>query len=518
MPWDLAPEMPEAAALHGWDWLDDLAAVGDARARALAQTWVRDWIARYGRGTGPGWTPALSAGRLLRLLGHGAFLRRGADALEEPVLVRVVARDAAFLAGRWRSLARPEMRFAALTGLIQSGIALPGRSASVERIGRSLVREAKRAIDAQGGTPSRNPEALLACVGHILDASHAMTAAGRPPPPELAAAVARAAPVLRTLRHADGSLARFHGGGRGGEGALEQVLAAAGRPSVGGGRPPLAMGYLRLAAGRTTLIADAAPPPSGAASCTAHASTLAIEVTSGRRPLIVNCGPGHGFGRDWQRAARATRSHSALELDGLSSSRLGVQHPGEEGARLVEAPRRVIAEITPLSRGLRAELAHDGWRASHGLTCARILRLSPDGSRIEGEDLLTTLTRADGERLDRALSGARGLGLPAAVRFHFHPDVEAELEDHMVHLGLPNGERWVLAQEGAVDVTIEPSVHLDPGALHPYPALQAVLHLRVLGASTRLRWTLTRSKGTSGALRDLGPVGFRDESSEEASA
>ena len=32
---------------HGCAWLDDLAAVGDARARTLAQAWVQEWITRY---------------------------------------------------------------------------------------------------------------------------------------------------------------------------------------------------------------------------------------------------------------------------------------------------------------------------------------------------------------------------------------------------------------------------------------------------------------------------------------
>ena len=40
-------------------WLDDLAAIGNRPARALAQAWVQDWISRYGRGRGPG----LAAGR-----------------------------------------------------------------------------------------------------------------------------------------------------------------------------------------------------------------------------------------------------------------------------------------------------------------------------------------------------------------------------------------------------------------------------------------------------------------------
>src|SRR5690606_23699524 len=42
------------AETHGFGWLDDLAAVGDAPARHLAQGWLADWLRLFGRGRGPG--------------------------------------------------------------------------------------------------------------------------------------------------------------------------------------------------------------------------------------------------------------------------------------------------------------------------------------------------------------------------------------------------------------------------------------------------------------------------------
>ena len=43
-----------------------------------------------------------------------------------------------------------------------------------------------------------------------------------PVPEPITAAITRIAPVLRALRHADGGLARFHGGGSGIEGRLDR--------------------------------------------------------------------------------------------------------------------------------------------------------------------------------------------------------------------------------------------------------------------------------------------------------
>jgi uncharacterized heparinase superfamily protein len=296
------------------------------------------------------------------------------------------------------------------------------------------------------------------------------------------------------------------------------VLAAAGRPSLAVGKAgvPLHMGYLRLAAGRTSVVVDAGPPPVGAASVAAHASTLAFELTSGRRPLVVSMGSGRSYGERWRRAARATASHSTLSLDTVSSARLGVALPGEEGGRIVDGPARVLVEAASGLDGVRAELAQDGWRGSHGLTHARLLHLSPDGRVLEGEDMLTTLTTADGEAFDRAIDASSRVGIAFAVRFHLHPDVEAEVRRRgEVAILLRSGEEWVFSHEGEGTVSVEDSVYLEEGRLRPRPTLQIVLAARALRPHTQLRWTLAKAYGTPEGLRDLNPRTVWDEEEDE---
>ena len=50
--------------LHGFTWLDDLAARGDKAAIEIAQKWIFSWIEKYGSGSGAGWTPNLTGRRL----------------------------------------------------------------------------------------------------------------------------------------------------------------------------------------------------------------------------------------------------------------------------------------------------------------------------------------------------------------------------------------------------------------------------------------------------------------------
>ena len=79
--WDInVPDDVCAEEQHGFAWLDDLAAVGDAPARERAQEWVWRWIDRYGRGSGPGWIPELEGRRLVRWVSQADFLLRSRDA------------------------------------------------------------------------------------------------------------------------------------------------------------------------------------------------------------------------------------------------------------------------------------------------------------------------------------------------------------------------------------------------------------------------------------------------------
>jgi len=495
--WTLAPgDAAFAAEAHGFGWLDDLAAVGDMAARARAQDWTWDWIARFGRGRGPGWTPDVTGRRLIRWINHAIFLLNGRTPQQSQAFFAALSVQVEFAARRWPA-ARPGLpRFEALTGLIYAGLALSGLNHHAGAAITALAADCASEIDTQGGIRTRNPEELLEVLTLLTWAAQALTEAGRALPAPHAAAIARIAPCLRALRHADGGLARFHGGGRGMEGWLDLALAASGVKAAAGAGP--AMGYLRLAAGRTTVIIDAADPPGGAAGKSAHASTLAFELTSGRRPLIVSCGSGVPFGQVWARAGRATVSHSVLALEGYSSSRLG---RGQADA-LIERAHVVMARPDGIGGYV---LAHDGWLRTHGLTQTRELTLSPDGRRLTGQDRLAAETAQGAEMLARVVARRRGEALQFHLRFHLHPDVEAALDlgGTAVSLVLRSGEVWVFRLADASKLGIEASVYLEKGRLKPRSAQQIVVSGTLTGLEACIGWTLAKAQDTPLAIRDL---------------
>jgi uncharacterized heparinase superfamily protein len=494
---------------HGFLWLDDLAAVGDPAARQRAQGWTWDWIARFGRGRGPGWTPDLTGRRVLRWINHAPFLLAGA-APDPAAFFAALTAQTRFLARRWSAAAPGLARFEALCGLITASLALSGMDAEAGPAAEALAGECDREIDAQGGIATRNPEELLEVFTLVNWTAQALAEAGRPVPPPVSAAVRRIAPCLRTLRHADGALARFHGGGPGLEGRLDHALAQSGIKGTAGAGP--AMGFLRLSGGRTSVIVDAADPPGGRAGASAHASTLAFELTSGRRPLIVSCGSGRPFGTVWWQAGRATVSHSTLSLEGYSSSRFGRGRGGALAERAHVVMARAVADTGPA-----LHLAHDGWSRTHGLTHSRYLALSPDGRRLTGRDTLAPTTAAEQGAFAAAARRRGAEPLRHAVRFHLHPEVEASLDlgGTAVSLVLRSGEVWVFRPLDAAGLSLEPSVYLDRSRLKPRPTLQIVLAGQIGGraggpgdgaaggAGADIGWTLAKAQDTPRAIRDL---------------
>lgn len=254
------------------------------------------------------------------------------------------------------------------------------------------------------------------------------------------------------------------------------------------------MGFARLAAGRTTVIVDADSPAIGG-----HASTLAFEMTSGRRPVVVNCGSGKPFGADWELAGRATASHSVLAIEGVSSSRIG-----RDGGALAERAGVPVAQLLHDGAGHHFSGEHTGWSVTHGLRHARVMSLDPQGRRLTGTDTLVAETPGEQKRFRQVMANtAEGVGF--AIRFHLHPDVEASIDmgGSAVSLALKSGEIWVFRHDGRTKMTLEASVHLEKGRLQPRPARQIVLSGATDTFEARIGWTLAKAQDTPLAIRDL---------------
>ncbi|MBY4893959.1 heparinase II/III family protein [Rhodobacteraceae bacterium N5(2021)] len=495
-PWDITPPNDDfEAALHGFAWLDDLAALPNGEGRATAQLWLAQWVARYGKGMGPGWSADLTGRRQIRWITHALFLINGQRPPETRLFHHALSRQTNFLVKRWRRATPGLPRFEALTGLIYATCALIGMEARLDPALKGLAQECATQIDAQGGIVTRNPEELLEVFVLLTWIAQIMAETGKQADPAVDTAILRIAPTLRALRHADGSLVRAHGGGRSAPGRLIGALVQSGvRPSRIKG---LAMGYARMASGRVTVITDAAPPMIGPGSTNAHAGTLSFEMASANHPLIVNAGSGAAFGPAWRRAGRATVSHSTVSLEGYSSSRFaqkGADVPPERQG-FDEGPSDVSVQVSEITGGEGLILSHDGWRRTHGLVHLRSLTLEDNGNLLRGEDGLAALDGNDRDRFTRVNRNLPSdVGLRFAARFHLHPDVvvEVDMGGAAISLTLPTEEVWVFRHGGEATLEVMPSVYFDATRLKPRATKQIVLTSRVRGYGAAVSWSIAR--------------------------
>jgi uncharacterized heparinase superfamily protein len=160
------------------------------------------------------------------------------------------------------------------------------------------------------------------------------------------------------------------------------------------------------------------------------------------------------------------------------------------GTPMLEGPTEVpvMREVVDGSIVMRA--SHDGYARRFGILHERTLTLSPDGGRLDGEDMFFP---ADG------LTQPSSSHDEFAVRFHLHPSIKANrlTDGHGVMLVTANKEVWTFsAYEDRID--LEESVYL-AGADGPRRTVQIVIYGRARNVP-RVFWTFLHAPPPASAL------------------
>lgn len=469
--WNLRP--PSEAFLdevHGFAWLSDLAAIGGGAARKQAQAWLLEWIEAFGQSNGIGWQPGLAGQRVIHWASHAMFLLKGLEPKASALVFRSLGRHVNFLSNNWKNTPQGLAKFEALTGMVYAGLALEGCEYALRPALKGLAAECHSWIGTGGAIPTRNPEELSRVFTLLTWAAKLQEATGHPADPALADAMERIAPGLRSLRHTDGGLARFHGGGRGAEGQLDQALADAQIRSASALNS--FMGYERLSSGRIVVIMDGAAPPS---TPNAHHSQLGFEMSSGRWPMLSSCGPGQRLTNRWAAACAQTAAYNALTVEG-------------EGA----LPAQVSVERAQDLESAWLSAISQGFAQSSGLTHERRLLISTNGRQFSGEDRLYPLAPPEDDPHPAAILSRPSRGHSYMLHFHLHPDVAAHSEEGEVTLTLPNAEVWTFRQEGGL-MTLEDSIFLDRTHTEPRATKQIVVAGRTIDYVGGIRWSFTKT-------------------------
>jgi uncharacterized heparinase superfamily protein len=439
------PSKAFAARLHAFSWLRHLRAIKTPEASAKARAIVNQWLTTHGKVMdGIAWEADIVAVRLIAWLSHSPVLLNGADGAFYRRFARSLALQGAYLERMFKACPEGETRFRIRIAIAMLSLSVPASASTIRRAARLLDEEIDRQILPDGGHVSRNPRTTLDLLLDLLPLRQTYMNLGYDMPSRLISGIDRMYPALRFFRHQDGDLALFNGA----TSTLANELMSVLRYDETSGQPFRAlpqMNYQRMAAGHTTVIMDTGLPLSREMSRSAHAGFLSFEMSSGRNRFIVNSGSPRFASATYRQMARSTAAHTTVVVNETSSARLSAS--AWLGPLMVAGPSRVEFKRQEDEGGDDGIVAsHDGYVHLFGLLHRRHVRLSPDGGRLSGRDILVP-SEGSAQAADP---------VAAVARFHVHPAIDLiQSAENSVILKAPDGETWIFTVEGQEAVISE---------------------------------------------------------------
>ncbi len=475
-----SPSREWSEILLGFGWLRHLRSAGLALSQKNARVLVADWIAQHGGSHPDSWQPEIAARRVISWLAHSPLILQDADHGFYRKFLRSLSRQVRFLRRVHPVTEDGYPRLLVAIALTFAGLCLAGEQRLLQQSAKRLIAELRRQILADGGHIGRNPGILIELLIDLIPLRQTFHARNIQAPAILSSVIDRAIPMLRFFRHADGAIAQFNGMGATPADLLAAVLAyddTRGAPLFDAHHS----GYQRLEAEDTVVIADTGAAPPAPVSYDAHAGCLSFEFSTGRSRIVVNCGTPAQNRTGWSEAARATAAHSTITWHDTSSCRFRTSRHGVTS--VAEGPRDVQVARAGREDAVIVRASHDGYAPAFGVIHQRSWRLSPDGDRLDGEDVFVTPS---------------GRGIPAnlpddyVIRFHLHPSVKASRvnDGRSVLLILPGRESWVFTAPN-MHVELEESIFLSASE-GPRRTSQIVIADNARAVS-RAIWTFARA-------------------------
>jgi uncharacterized heparinase superfamily protein len=484
-PFEMPPPSREwEQELLGFGWLRHLRSAGTSIAQVNARALIADWIQLQGSTHAVAWRPEIVARRVISWLTQAPLILDGADHVFYRAFLKSLTRQVRYLRRTVHDTRDGYPRLLVVIALTFAGLCIEGETRLLKTAARRLAQELNRQILPDGGHISRNPGVLIDLLVDLLPLRQSFEARSVPPPSALLNAIDRMMPMLRFFRHRDGAFAQFNGMGATPSDQLATVLAyddARGAPVANAPHS----GFQRMEASEAVVIADTGAPPPMMLSHEAHAGALSFEFSHGRNRIVVNCGIPSANRDAWRAAARATAAHSTVTVNETSSCRFltGPTFNRLMGSPIVEGPGMVRASRGERDGAQLVRAAHDGYAARFGILHQRSWRLSPEGDRLDGEDVFFT---PEGEPVPANATDR------FEIRFHLHPNVKASrrTDGSSVLLVLPGKENWLFSAPN-MDVEVEESVFLS-ATDGPRRTSQIVIADEVR-ALPRVVWTFIRA-------------------------
>lgn len=461
------------AALHGFEWLRDLRAVGGDTARKAARYFAKDWLQHYKRWDPIAWRPDIVGARLASWIGLHDFFLASADDGYRLTIFESMQKQSRYLARVLPGQVKGSRLITALKGQIYACLALPNSQPRLFQALTLLTEELAKQILPDGGHIERNPYTHTHVLRHLIDIRAALRCAGLAIPDNLQSAIQQMAPMLRFYCHGDGKLAQFNGSSEFDPALLNMIAQqahAAGKASTTAPHT----GYERLQIGRSVVLFDVGTPPPPGYDTQVHAAPLSFEFSTARERIVVNCGHAGSICRamPMSMALRQTAAHSTATI--AQTNALELRTEGGIGRH----PKTIHLHHDATKDQVVVAASHDGYHSNLGVIHNRQLYLSDEGEDFRGHDSLVG-----------------SAGHPFIIRFHLHPNVKASLTGNNagVLLRLRSGAGWRFRCMGA-NVSLEESVYLGNPEESLQPTQQIVLTGYTSDKETLLKWSFKREK------------------------
>ena len=497
-PWLIdIPSFDVAEALHGFKWLNDLSAFGTMEARHLSMLWLTKWFEIYSDENGFFSSSRITALRLTNVCRNVEFLSKSLTEDKHFDILISLNKSFFYLSLMKDKVTNPIEKVQIIFALLVLNVISAKRTKTVSLF-HSFIKQMDKALNKQGFVSNRNPEDLLKLFLILMEATGLfdnLEYENKKLRDALSRLQEKIVPVLRGLRMGNGALTRNHGGDFGLLSVFDETLARSGIKI-----PPVyenVMGFERISAGRLVLLVDCAPPPKSFHSKKAHASCLSFELSSGQRPIFVNCGPGSRFGIEYERFCRSTRAHNTCTLAEMSQSEYQVVSRNNflREEIIVRGPEAVSVKREKTLDATILDLSHDGYLYDYGFFHIRKLLMLNSGKAFSGTDIF---------KLDKMRKVNSHRNLNFSAYFHLHPDVE--VWDHpqlqTIILRLKNGEHWIFESDLG-KVLLEESTFIDTSNGNPVSTRAIVVFSPTLYENVEIKWSLRRREIVSRNTRDV---------------
>jgi uncharacterized heparinase superfamily protein len=444
-----SPSQAFEQSLQSFEWLRHFRAADTPAASDYARGLVANWMDnKVLKSSSISRRVDVTARRLISWLAQSPFLLNGVDADFYKSFIQSLISDADRLKKMRRSLPSNETLLLSQIALMHFAVSASESDAKIKQEAMQLCNLLDEQILSDGGHVSRSPAVTLNLLLDLLPLKLAFLWRRIQTPQPIISAIDRMMPMLRMMRHSDGSVALFNGMSLTRADILAAVLAQDDTKSPAILNAPYS-GYQRVQHGKSILIVDAGAPPQPPLAHLVHAAPAAFEFSSEGGRLIVNCGSPPSHRPEMKAIARKTAAHSTLIYDEtdigqfVSSAAMNAM-VGDQyfaGAKSVKTARATTDEGSILT------VQHDGYAKSFGIQHERRLALSSDGLILEGEDILSPIKQAQNALYK--------------LRFHLHPQVKAApaADNRSIILNMPNGANWQFTATAGT-IAIEDSIFL----------------------------------------------------------